>query len=261
MTPGAAYPQRPAVVSLFLSLAVMPSGLWVGCLQPLQPVQRIPHSSLEETLILLQDTLAKSEDKGGPPVGVIVGVSVGVVVLVLFSVGLWMWCHRRGKPEQKSVQKSQLMRFMFKLGWKTTRKMHTGKHPPTAFTIKQWEHLRDNLFKKYPKPATEEEIAIRNIAKLMNIMQHYYVEAFVEVQHSGKLILETCLDFYGQQGSNEVLFDKIESAFKNGHISADTQKHMHELHKVSTTKDFKPQDKVAVANKVYEIGVMIWSDL
>ena len=37
-------------------------------------VQRIPHSSLEETLILLQDTLAKSEDKGGPPVGVIVGV-------------------------------------------------------------------------------------------------------------------------------------------------------------------------------------------
>ena len=57
------------------------------------------------------------------------------------------------------------------LGWKTTRKMHTGKHPPTAFTIKQWEHLRENLFKKYPKPATEEEIAIRNIAKLMNIMQ------------------------------------------------------------------------------------------
>ena len=144
--------------------------------------------------------------------------------------------------------------------------MFEDSNPPTALTHAQWVRLRDNLFSKYPTPANPQEKAIRDIAKHMNTMQHYYSELYKEVGTSGRLIMEACLDLYGHLSSGGTDSTKIDAAHAAGQISEQTRDQLHELRKASNkgvhrhSAPFQPQDKVTVANATYTIGTMICSD-
>ena len=93
--------------------------------------------------------------------------------------------------------------------------------------------LRDTLFCKYETPANLCAKAIRDIAKHMNTM-HYYSGLYKEVGTSGRLIMEACLDLYGQFSVSGTDSTKTDAVYAAGQISEHMCDQLHELRKASS---------------------------